>query len=357
MILILPVFSSVRWRGKVGGTTFPNPLPQGEADESGGEIGTDEFMDKKTFRIPVSNGIFEHYRRMGNAIWLFLWFIDKTTKETIDERGRRLGQVLGGVPISDSDPAESLGCSAHVIRKYRRALVAEKYIEQKRTPFGHIIAVLNSKKWFTEERYKHTAPEKGERHEPAIQSGTNVPSELQVRTETKKTLQDSTVDKARKKDTAMLTYFAFTGKFWDAIGLYRLPEACRGFVAYVEQNPPRPDEKLRAFLNRTEAAYAHKFVPLKTPKAFEAAILKTIEAKGDVVFNPRPPLDWKTEVHLKNLLLQSLDKSEREVVTNLLKRVQAREKLTDDDVRAWRKVALRVYPPKPSTDSVAAGKV
>ena len=34
----------------------------------------------KTFRIPVSNGIFEHYPVLKDSIWLLLWYIDRTTQ-------------------------------------------------------------------------------------------------------------------------------------------------------------------------------------------------------------------------------------------------------------------------------------
>jgi hypothetical protein len=103
--------------------------------------------DKKTFRIPVSNGLLEHCNQMGEAIWLFLWYIDKTTKEKADDSGDTGGAVLGGMPIRDSDAASALGREVKTIRRWRAHLTKAGYIDTKRTPVGYSIKVRKSKKW------------------------------------------------------------------------------------------------------------------------------------------------------------------------------------------------------------------
>jgi hypothetical protein len=50
------------------------------------------------FYITVSNGLLkdDHRKRIGSAVWEFMWLIDKITR--IDEDGK--GWVLGGKPIN-----------------------------------------------------------------------------------------------------------------------------------------------------------------------------------------------------------------------------------------------------------------
>lgn len=104
---------------------------------------------KKTFRIPVSNGILtpEHYQRMGDGIWYFMWCVDRTTKEVADGTGNAYGIVLGGMPCHDQDVASSFGVHVNTIRTWRIRLTKEKYIKTTRTPNGYSIKVLKSKKW------------------------------------------------------------------------------------------------------------------------------------------------------------------------------------------------------------------
>jgi hypothetical protein len=98
--------------------------------------------NEKTFRIPVSTGIFEHYQNMLDSIWLFLWYIDRTTKETDG-----VGFVLGGMPIIDSKPAETFGVPVKTIRRWRKMLVAGGYVTVRRTAYGCCVTLPKSKKW------------------------------------------------------------------------------------------------------------------------------------------------------------------------------------------------------------------
>jgi hypothetical protein len=106
-----------------------------------------ERVDEKKFRIPVSNGIFAHHNKLKGAIWLLIWYIDKTTKEVLSVDGTRNGIVLGGKPIADEDPASALGCYVKTIGRYRQRLARLGFIGQKRTPVGYVIQVRRSEKW------------------------------------------------------------------------------------------------------------------------------------------------------------------------------------------------------------------
>lgn len=107
-------------------------------------------MDNRGFYITVSTGILRdgHRERMQvnqktNAIWLYLWFLDKITK--IDEYSH-LGIVLGGKPIKLEDV--DLGCDIKTTRKMFHRLIEEGYIETNRTPYGHQVWVTKAKKKF-----------------------------------------------------------------------------------------------------------------------------------------------------------------------------------------------------------------
>jgi len=75
--------------------------------------------DEKNFKIPISNGIFEHYGRLKDARWLLDLFVDWTTKEVPASNGGLDGIVLGGKPIRDEDTACAFRgqCSTRTTRR------------------------------------------------------------------------------------------------------------------------------------------------------------------------------------------------------------------------------------------------
>jgi hypothetical protein len=95
------------------------------------------------FYITVSNGLLEgdHHDRMGNAVWLFMWLIDKVTR--IDDSG--WGWVLGGKPINLDDVKH---IPRRSVQRYLATLKKEGYIEVKYTMYGFIVKVAKAKKRF-----------------------------------------------------------------------------------------------------------------------------------------------------------------------------------------------------------------
>lgn len=98
------------------------------------------------FYITISNGLLSngHRKRMGAAVWEFMWCIDKVTR--IDEDGT--GWVLGGKPIKLSDLAEQMGVSEDTISRNLITLEEEGYIFKTNAPYGIIIKVKQAKKRF-----------------------------------------------------------------------------------------------------------------------------------------------------------------------------------------------------------------
>lgn len=95
------------------------------------------------YYITISNGLLagDHHDRMGAAVWLYMWLIDKVTK--IDEDGT--GWVLGGKPIQVAEVAHM---SRRSVQRYFATLRKEGYITTKRTMRGMIVGVVKAKKKF-----------------------------------------------------------------------------------------------------------------------------------------------------------------------------------------------------------------
>lgn len=98
------------------------------------------------FYIGISNGLLKdgHRKRMGAAVWEFMWLIDKVTK--IDDKG--MGKVLGGKPIKLDEISDQLGVHRDTVSDNLSALEREGYITKKNAPYGLIIGVNKAKKRF-----------------------------------------------------------------------------------------------------------------------------------------------------------------------------------------------------------------
>lgn len=88
------------------------------------------------------NGILDHAKRIGSALWEFLWCLDKITKEAAGT-----GVVLGGAPVKVGEIASDLGKGEHSVRRNLDRLERAGYIERTRTPYGFTIRVGNSCKF------------------------------------------------------------------------------------------------------------------------------------------------------------------------------------------------------------------
>jgi hypothetical protein len=101
-----------------------------------------KYRGAKSHWFPVWNGILEHRERMGIAIYVFQWMIDKTT---VEKGGK--GIVLGGAPVKIGRIARDLRTTYRTIQRDIDHLEDENYIERVRTPYGFTFRVLNSCKF------------------------------------------------------------------------------------------------------------------------------------------------------------------------------------------------------------------
>jgi hypothetical protein len=99
---------------------------------------------ESSYAIPVWSGLIsvKHREAMGISVWMFLWCLDRITR---DEDG--WGLVLGGKPVKDEEIARRLGLHKNTIHRDRQALTKGNYIEAIRTPYGFRYRVRNSRKF------------------------------------------------------------------------------------------------------------------------------------------------------------------------------------------------------------------
>mgnify|MGYP001497756884 CR=1 FL=1 len=147
----------------------------------------------------------EHRDRIGPALWEFLWCIAKTTKE-LEEQGENVGLVLGGKPVSYMEIANDLGGSKSTIKRNFERLEKEQYISLKRTPYGQIIKVKNSKKFYQNKKNRA-------KYGTGAENGTGVPKMTQpcqiwhTRAENDHSNKDKEIDKKinKKNNTTTAT--------------------------------------------------------------------------------------------------------------------------------------------------------
>lgn len=96
-------------------------------------------MPNPTFR--VSSGLIDpkHMRRMGGALKVFLWCVNRQTDPS--------GLVLHGRPVRAPEIGESVGCNRHTVYRYLTRLRGQGYIAIVRKAAGLVLRVLNQKKW------------------------------------------------------------------------------------------------------------------------------------------------------------------------------------------------------------------
>jgi hypothetical protein len=97
--------------------------------------------DKPSYPICVWNGIFDHYKKIGIALWEFLWLIDAITEE---EDG--IGWVYRKSPLKIERIATDLGIGDSTVRRNLDRLKNGGYIVTRRGRYGLVVGVVNSRK-------------------------------------------------------------------------------------------------------------------------------------------------------------------------------------------------------------------
>ncbi|NQT67098.1 MAG: winged helix-turn-helix transcriptional regulator [Actinobacteria bacterium] len=97
-----------------------------------------------SYPIKVWSGLLSdgHTQKIENALWEFIWLVNKVTKE---EDG--IGYVLRGKPIKVNDIAKDLKRNYRAVLRHLKKLKDCGYITLKRCPYGFVITINNSKKF------------------------------------------------------------------------------------------------------------------------------------------------------------------------------------------------------------------
>jgi hypothetical protein len=105
--------------------------------------------DQNSYPFVLWSGILSphHRKRLGIAIWVFMWCLRRTT---VEDNG--MGRVLGGSRIKTERIARELGVSARSVHTDLERLKTHDYIKIRRVPYGLVITVLKSKRWLKSKR-------------------------------------------------------------------------------------------------------------------------------------------------------------------------------------------------------------
>lgn len=98
------------------------------------------------FFVTISNDLLEekHYEKMGTAVWLYMWLIDKMT-----EISEGMGIVNGGYPVSIENVRENFtGMPERTYHRMIATLRKEGYINTSQAKYGLYITVNKPKKHF-----------------------------------------------------------------------------------------------------------------------------------------------------------------------------------------------------------------
>ncbi|MEW4371794.1 hypothetical protein [Paenibacillus kandeliae] len=143
----------------------------------------------ESFAFPVFSGILQpkHQKKIGNAIWLFLWCISCTTKEEVVD-GVVWGVVLGGKPISTSRLATEFETTAKTVSRWIDILEKGGYIQTTRAPYGLIYKVHNSKKYvWTSRKDKKIIEDKNVQSDNRDQTFLSARSDINVLSDPERT--------------------------------------------------------------------------------------------------------------------------------------------------------------------------
>lgn len=108
----------------------------------------------KGFDIEIKNNLLDpkHVQNMGQAVWLYMWLVDKMT--SITEEG--IGKVLGGKPIKYEEVEVELGMSRNTYTRWIAKLLKYPYIETTLAPQGIVFRVLKAHKHFSKKQSAKT---------------------------------------------------------------------------------------------------------------------------------------------------------------------------------------------------------
>ncbi len=104
--------------------------------------------EPRYYTFPVASGLLtpSHVAKIGDAIWCFLWCVDRTTSE-VWRKGECRGRVFGGYVTPTGRISAELGLTEQRVKGQLEQLASEKYLYLIPRDDGYIIEVRHSIKW------------------------------------------------------------------------------------------------------------------------------------------------------------------------------------------------------------------
>lgn len=100
----------------------------------------------------------EHRKRMGDAVWLFMWIVGRQTAQT--KAG--IGVVCYGKPITFSQIEHETGFPIWTLRRWMKALEDEGYIRRKFEPdSSFVVQIMRAKKYPKSREVSTDIPQRG----------------------------------------------------------------------------------------------------------------------------------------------------------------------------------------------------
>jgi DNA-binding transcriptional ArsR family regulator len=92
--------------------------------------------------IPISSSILRNRRELGDAIWTFLWMINRTTQVRTCQDGKFEGLVSDGEKMKVELIAEDLRLSPNAVRRHIKVLQKAGLVRKmgSRVPSGFALA-------------------------------------------------------------------------------------------------------------------------------------------------------------------------------------------------------------------------
>lgn len=149
-----------------------------------------------SYPFPLWSGLItaKHREAIGLAIWTFLWFLDRVTADV-----EGWGIILGGKPVKDTEIGSQLGIHRNAVSADRKKLLKGHYISAKRTPYGFVYRVRNSRKFGVWGKKRCTTSCASDAQDP-------VHPDARKPVQTKKTMQlDHAVDAAGPNKNPLLS--------------------------------------------------------------------------------------------------------------------------------------------------------
>ena len=107
-----------------------------------------ETASPRHYTFPVASELLrpKPIKEIGDAIWCFLWCVDRTTSEIV-RNGECQGRVLGGYVVPTRRISEELGLSAEQVGEQLKRLSGARYLRVVPRDDGYVIEVRRSIKW------------------------------------------------------------------------------------------------------------------------------------------------------------------------------------------------------------------